>query len=89
MRLFKQLFKRLSYDYRHYDYHKWIGPKDGQNPDGTRKGVHHFIYTDKWYNGLIDWIMFDVLDTDYAYNYSSLLGWHKFWNFSRIFNEKD
>jgi len=50
MKILKQLFKRLSYSYRHQDYYKWIGPEDGQNPDGTRKGVEHFVYTWPWYD---------------------------------------
>ena len=80
MRLFKQLYKRLSYDYRHYDYERWIGPEDGYNSDGTRRGVHHFVYTCPWYNGLIDWIMFDVFNMRYTYNYTSGTGWHKIYN---------
>ena len=85
----KQLFKRLSYSYRHYDYHKWIGPEDGLNPDGTRKGVVHFVYTTPWYNGIIDWIMVDILDMDYSYNRNGNFGWSKVWRLSRIFNDPD
>ena len=84
--MLKQLIKRLSHEYRHQDYYKWIGPEDGQNPDGTRKGVHHFIYTCSWYNGLIDWIMIDVLDMDYAYNRTGRFGWGKVWRFDRLFD---
>ena len=84
-KLLKQLFKRLSYSYRHRDYYKWIGPEDGQNPDGTRKGVEHFVYTWPWYDGLVDWVMIDVLDKDYTYNRAFGLRWHKVWILSKIF----
>ena len=88
MKLLKQLFKRLSYNYRHQDYYKWIGPEDGYNEDGTRKGVHHFVYTKLWYNGLIDWIMIDVLKMDYTYNRATYgNGWHKVWMLDKVLDK--
>ena len=88
MKLLKQLFKRLSYSYRHQDYHKWIGPEDGYNEDGTRKGVHHFVYTWPWYDGLVDWIMIDVLNMDYTYNHATYgRGWHKVLILDRVIDK--
>ena len=85
--MLKQLFKRLSYSYRHQDYYRWIGPEDGYNTDWTRKGMEHFVYTDPWYNEFINWIMIDVLDMDYSYNRIGGLGWSKSWRLSRLFKE--
>jgi len=87
--MLSNLFKRLSYSYRHHDYHKWIGPEDGYLPDGTRKGMEHFVYTEPWYNEFIGWVMVDVLDMDYSYNYMSGWGWSKCWRLSRLFKEKE
>ena len=86
--MFKQLFKRLSYSYRHQDYYKWIGPEDGYNADGTRKGMEHFVYTKPWYNEFINWIMIDVLDMDYSYTRIGGLGWSKCWRLSRLFKDE-
>lgn len=66
--MFKKLSIRLSYANRHHDYYKWIGPELGKV---------HFIYTDTWYNAIIDWILFDVFNNKYSYNYDSQFGWHK------------
>tara|TARA_R100000750_G_scaffold55864_1_gene42164 strand:- start:263 stop:544 length:282 start_codon:yes stop_codon:yes gene_type:complete len=85
----KQLFKRLSHSYRHHDYHKWIGPEDGRHPDGTRKGVVHFIYTDPWFNAIIDWVMWDILKMDYTYHYIGQLGWSKVYDLDKIMNDPD
>ena len=81
------LFKRLSYSYRHHDYYKWIGPEDGYHSDGTRKGMEHFVYTDPWWNAIIDWMMLDVLKMDYAWHYSTGIfhGWSKCWSLDRLF----
>ena len=86
--MLKQLFKRLSYSYRHQDYYKWIGPEDGYNADGTRKGMEHFVYTEPWYNEFINWIMVDVLDMDYSYTRIGGLGWSKCWRLSRLFKDE-
>jgi len=86
--MLKQLFKRLSYSYRHQDYYKWIGPEDGYNADGTRKGMEHFVYTKPWYNEFINWIMIDVLDMDYSYTRIGGLGWSKCWRLSRLFKDE-
>ena len=85
----KQLFKRLSHSYRHQDNHKWIGPEDGRHPDGTRKGVVHFIYTDPWFNAIIDWVMWDILKMDYTYHYIGQFGWHKVYDLDVIMNDPD
>jgi len=87
----KQLLKRLSYSYRHHDYYKWIGPEDGYNSDGTRKGVEHFVYTDPWYNAIIDCIMLDVLKMDYTWRYYTGIfsGWSKCWNLDSLFKKKE
>jgi len=85
----KQLFKRLSHSYRHHDYHKWIGPEDGRHPDGTRKGVVHFIYTDSWFNAIIDWVMWDIIKMDYTYHYIGQFGWHKVYDLDIIMNDPD
>ena len=89
--MLRKLFKRLSYSYRHRDYHKWIGPEDGYYPDGTRKGVHHFVYTEPWYNEFINWIMVDVLDMGYSYNHKgySRFGWTKVWRLSTLFKKDE
>ena len=79
----KQLFKRLSYSYRHHDYWKWIGPEDGIDLDGERLGEHHFVYTIPWYNGLVDWFMIDVFKMDYTYN-RFMNSWHKVHNLTSI-----
>jgi len=87
--MLSNLFKRLSYSYRHHDYYKWIGPEDGYNSDGTRKGMEHFVYTIPWYNEFIGWVMVDVLDMDYSYNYMSGWGWSKVWRLSTLFKKEE
>ena len=89
--MLRLLVKRLSYSYRHRDYHKWIGPEDGYYPDGTRKGVHHFVYTEPWYNEFINWIMVDVLDMGYSYNHKGYgrFGWTKVWRLSTLFKKDE
>jgi|10_taG_2_1085330.scaffolds.fasta_scaffold39858_4 hypothetical protein len=88
--MFKQLFKRLSYSYRHQDYYKWIGPEDGYNADGTRKGMEHFVYTEPWYNEFINWIMVDILDMGYSYNRKGYgrFGWTKVWQLHALFKDE-
>ena len=85
--MFKKLSIRLSYSYRHHDYYKWIGHEDGYNTDGTRKGMHHYVYTHPWYNEFINWVMVDVLDMGYSYNRDGWCGWHKVWRLSRLFRD--
>ena len=89
--MLSNLFKRLSYSYRHHDYHKWIGPEDGYLLDGTRRGMEHFVYTDKRYNAIIDWIMLDVFKMEYTWNYSKgvFSGWSKYWDLDLILKKKE
>jgi hypothetical protein len=85
----KKLIHRLSFNYRHHDYHKWIGPEDGHYSNGIRKGVAHFVYTDPWYDAVIDWIMLDVFNMNYSFNRTSInkYGWSRVYTLDSIFDD--